>query len=305
MGNMNDNKSVFLPRFILKNNFNSNHYIKLSYQQSNNFPNLENLIESQVINDYRTVYGNENITYNSIIPSHQLAIDYYYNNVKSSLSVISSASYNKTTDGISNNSIANASLNIINYKLSPFDSNFSSLVFSEKMFKKIPFSIKGSASYIINKRVLFLENIKANFTTKSFSSYLAMISRLKKTSFQFELGLLYAKDFYLNTSSKNHFSIINPYIETSLKISKNISFVNNFSCKKFLNDNSSRELYLLNPRLKINFPKSKIEISVIGNNILNLTNRQQISVARFDNYIEEKISQSLTGYFLFNLKFKI
>ena len=305
MDNSTDTKWLFTPKISLKTDFSSNHYIKFSFSRNNSLTQAENLIPNGVISDYRTIYSNVNLRLNSVSPNNQVGIDYFYFNNKRKLSIISNLSYYKATNIISNNSSADAAVNLIQYQLAPFENRFNSMLYSEKTLSFIPFSIRASASYSSSSKILFSNNLNQNLKTESTSGYLSFISRLRQTSLQFETGVAVSKDVYKDVLFNSRISIVNPFVETSFKISNTISLVNKFSYKKIRASTSSNEIYQLSPRLRVNFPKSKVEISVIAHDILNIKNYEQITLTRFDNFTEERISQSLTGYYLLNIKFKL
>lgn len=298
-------RDFFMPKFTLKNDFSSNHYLKISYSKNNNLAKVDNLLQNEVISNYRTIFSNQDISYDLLFPNYQIATDYFYFNAKNKLSLIANLSYSKSKHIISSNSISNSTLNTFSYKLAPFENTFNSLIFLEKTFSKIPFSARGSASYSDSNKSFFYNNENQTLNSKTVSGYFSFLSRFSNTSFQIETGFLYAKDKFKDELSSNYLSVINPFTEISYKFSKEISFITKFSYKQFNSNISSHDLLELNPKLRYVFPKSKAEISLIGYDLLNITNNQQISIKRFDNYTEENIYKTLSGYFLLNLKFKL
>ncbi|MBF7092254.1 carboxypeptidase-like regulatory domain-containing protein [Flavobacterium sp. ALJ2] len=298
-------QTFFAPKFTLKEQFSTNHYLKLSYSKNNNLAKADNLIQNEVISNYRTIFTNQDIKFDMLFPNQYIGADYFYFNSKNRFSLIANASYLKSKNIISSNSISTSTLTTFSYKLAPFENRFNSLLFVEKTFSKIPFSVRGSTSYSDSTKDFFYNNQSQSLNSKSISGYFSILSRFKETSFQIEAGYLYAKDKYKDEISSNYLSVINPYTELSYKISKEISFTTKFSYKKFMSNISSNDIYELNPKLRYVFPKSKTEISLIGYDILNIKNNQQISLSRFDNYTEENIYKTLSGYFLLNIKLKL
>jgi hypothetical protein len=300
-----NSKSFFAPKFTFKNDFSSNHYLKLSYSKNNNLAKAENLIQNEIVGNYRTIFKNQDVNFDFLFPNQQIVLDYFYYSSKDRISFITNFSYFKSKNIISSNSVSSPSLNTFSYKLAPFENRLNSLIFLEKTFSKIPFSARGSASYSDSNKAFYYDNQKQILNTKSISGYLSFLSRFSNTSFQIEAGFLFAKDKYKDELSTNYLTIINPFTEISYKISKNISFISKFSYKKFMSNISSNDIYELNPKLRYAFPKAKTEISLIGYDILNLKNNQQISISRLDNFTEENIYQTLSGYFSLNVKFKL
>lgn len=240
-----------------------------------------------------------------VFPNQQISLDYFYFNSENKLSLISNFSYFKAKNILSSNSVSSSTLNTISYKLAPFEDRFNSMLFLEKTFSKIPFSARGSISYSDSNKTFFSNNEDQSLNTKSISGYFSFLSRFKNTSFQIETGILFAKDNYKDELSLNYLSVITPYTEASFKLSKNLSFVSKFSYKKFMSNISSNDLYTLSPKLRYTFPKSKAEISLIGYDILNFQNNQQIAITRFDNFTEENVYKILPGYFILNFKLKL
>lgn len=302
---LSDDKILFIPQFLLKTSFSNNHTLKFSYNINSSYASAENLLTGGLIKDYRSIYYNENIAYNSLFPSCQFGVAYFYTNTAKQLTIISNVSYYKSKNALSLNIISTDSLNRIKYKLSPFEDSFNSFVFFEKTFRKVPITFKASYSYGTNSKNSFFDSVETTIGSKSNSGFISLLSRFKKTSFQTEVGIQFSNDIYYTNNLSSAVSIVNPYIETSFKIAENISMTNYFSYRKYDANTITRNYYQLSPKIRYVFPKSKVEISLIGSNILNIDNREQISVARHDNYIEENISQTLAGYFLINLKFKL
>ncbi|MEO7975938.1 carboxypeptidase-like regulatory domain-containing protein [Flavobacterium sp.] len=300
-----NSKTFFAPKFTLKKDFNSSHYLKLSYSKNNNLAKADNLIQGEIISNYRTIFSNQDIKFDIITPNFQTVMDYFYFNSKNRFSLIANVSYFKSKNIISSNSISTSVLNTLSYKLAPLENRFNSLVFLEKTFSKIPFSVRSSASYSDSNKDFFYNNQNQSLNSKSISGYFSILSRFKETSFQIETGFLYAKDNYKDDISSNYLSVINPYTEVSYKISKGISFTTKFSYKKFESNISSNDTYELNPKLRYVFPKSKVEMSLIGYDILNIKNNEQISLTRLDNFTEQNIYKTLSGYFLLNIKLKL
>lgn len=302
---INDTKYLFTPKISLKTTFSLNHYLKVTYARNNSLTIAENLLQNKVITDYRTIISNTNLTATTITPNHQTGLDYFYNNDKKNISIIANASLYKASSTISSNTITTATTNVIQYKIAPFENRFNSMLYTEKTFSTIPFTIKASATYTASNRVLFYENESQNLKTETTSSYLSFVSRFKKTSLQFETGIQTNKETYQDGFSTNSIAILNPFITTSFKISENGSFITNFAYRLITTANTQNNIAQLSPSLRYNFPESKIELSIIAHDILNLKNYEQTTLSQSDNFTQEKIAQSLTGYFLLNLKFKL
>lgn len=300
-----DNKKLWSSSLALKTTFNTNHTLKLSFTKNNNFTAAENLLVNQQIKDYLTIYNNENVSFNTISPNNRVAVDYFNASVKSNFTLISSVSLFDAKNIVSYNAVSSSTVSQLNYRLSPEEKNLTSFIFAEKTFKKVPFTFKSSFSFLENKTVSYIDNIQVKFKTQTFEYYYSMLSRIKKTSFQFELGGQYATSLFFNTTLGNTSSFTNIFLETSFKISKNISFINKLSFNKFESADLQNNLFIVSPRVRYSIPKSKFEISISGNNVLNLKNTEQVTVTQNTNYIQQKVSKIISGYILLNFKVKL
>ena len=77
------------------------------------------------------------------------------------------------------------------------------------------------------------------------------------------------------------------------------------SFNKFKSSDVQNELFIVSPKIRYVIPKSKFEISIIGNNILNLKNTEQNIVNQNANYFQEKKYKIISGYILLQLKVKL
>jgi hypothetical protein len=299
---MTDTKYLFTPKMSLKTDFSPNHYLKLIYSRNNSLTTAENILQNPFVTDYRNIVSNSDVTATTITPNHQISADYTYLNLKKNITVIANASLFKASNTLSSNTITTATTNEIQYKIAPFENRFNSMVYTEKTFSTIPFTVKASASFAASSKDLFYDSKSQNLKTETTSSYLSFISRFKKTSLQFETGIQTARETYQDGFTTNAISILNPFIQTSFKINKNSSFVTNLAYKSIKTATTQNNITQLSPSLCLNFPESKIELSLIAYDILNLQNYEQTTLSQSDNFTQEKTALSLTGYYLLNLQ---
>lgn len=302
---MTDTKYLFTPKMSLKTDFSPNNYLKLNYSRNNSLTTAENILQNPFVTDYRNIVSNSDVTATTITPNHQISADYTYLNLKKNITVIANASLFKASNTLSSNTITTATTNEIQYKIAPFENRFNSMVYTEKTFSTIPFTVKASASFAASRKDLFYDSKSQNLKTETTSSYLSFISRFKKTSLQFETGIQTARETYQDGFTTNAISILNPFIQTSFKLNKNSSFVTNLAYKSIKTATTQNNITQLSPSVRLNFPETKIELSIIAYDILNLQNYEQTTLSQSDNFTQEKTALSLTGYYLLNLKFKL
>ncbi len=300
--NSNFDFNYLSPKAKIKAIFNPNHVLELNYSFSNNLPSYNNLFSNRIIQDYRNIYKNDEIKFNTILPNHQASLTYFYFK-QPKFNFILNLNYTFNEKFINLNSQNESASNLNEYRLFSNENIFSGIYFIEKYFPKSKLSIKHNFAFNSFKRPLIFENEINIFKLKSYSIDLKIVSSFKKFPINFETGVVLLKNTYANSGSNTEFNSIEILSAINGKFVKNVfwslDFNKTFQQSEFQNQN----LLLINP--KIRYSKKKYDLSIYGNNILNLKNTQSIENSSLNNYIEYKTNQILAGFLMIELKCKI
>ena len=301
---INNNINYLEFNSSIKSVFNTNNIAQISYKFSNQTPFIDHLNDGFIIKDYRNLIVNNDLAATTLLPYHQISASHFIFKPKSEFSYIFNASYISKNKSIGNNIINTENVSISTNKIIRQDNMFNTFLFLDKKLKKLPLSFSGSLSYNTNKKEYFQDNNLYHFQNENISSILKVKSQFKKAIFHFDLGFKYSKDNYTDQNSKTYLRITQPYLNTNGKISKNLFWYLNSSLTFYNSTNSTRKLYLISPKLRFIKEKSKWEIYVTGNNILNLNHKTILENNSSPSFYEEKTSATLAGHLLLGGKLK-
>ncbi len=284
--------------------FNNNNIGQLSYKFSSSIPTIDNLIEEYIIKDYRNLIINDDIKPNNLFPYHQLSFNHFIFKPKTKFSFIFNASYNFKEKSINNNIINSTNLTVSKNRITDQDQMFSTLLFFDKEFKKIPFSFSGSVSYNTTEKNFFESDIISPFKNENISSIIKIKTNFIKSLIHLDFGFKYSKDIYNNSNNESILLVQQPYFNLNGNIIKELFWNLNATYTNYNASNNKRDIFSLSPRLRFSKQKSSWEFNLIGNNILNLSNQNIIENNSGQSYFEQRVTSILDGYIIFGVKLK-
>ncbi len=301
------NYTFLYPKANISFIFGLNHNLSITYHFSNSFTPLESTIQNKLIKDYRTIYSDGDVEFNSLLPMNQFSIDYFYYSLPSRLLLAISTSYNYQNKGITEDvTITKNNISQIQYKISPFEKSKTLLFLINKTFKKTPFAFKFSSFYNEIEKVNFLNNFKNNMQLSSYSGSLSLASKFKKARLNFEIGIKIKNNSYrfINNNYQSHYTKYESFFNLNGKINKNLIFLTNFNYIKLNSIVNQNNIFRFSPKLIYKNSKNKWEFSLVGHDIFNFNNATYIETSNYDSYHEENIFKTLSGYILLNTKYK-
>lgn len=298
----NFNRHYFFPKIDIKAIFNTNNVLGFSYQFSTKFPVVENLLQRNVIIDYRNYNSNEDVLYNSELPYHQLNLNYFM--YKPATTFIFNADYNKQENALSINNINSENSSQTLYKLSPYEKLISGMYFLEKRITNL-YSFTNSTSVSKSNKIVFTDNNTNNYQTDNISFLAQLSSKYKSFPINFEIGTLISQNKYQYGRSNSFLNEKRFFSNFNGKVIKNVFYNLNLTYDHQKSTTSSTEIINLSPRIRYNKMKSKWDFSLSGNNILNIDNPIRIENNSTPSYFQEKKYSALAGYILLEIKYKL
>lgn len=303
-----NNNSYFSSYFgyttSVKAVFNTTNVLQISNSLSNNHSNIDNLLTSEVVKDYRTIANNYDVKSTTILPSIQYNLNYFSFDIKNKFSFIFNASHKINLRSIENNIIATEEVTYLsNAIISGEKSNFI-FAFLEKQPKNIPIGFSISASYTNTSKTISNNAINVDFKNNLFSGMFETKSRYKEFPIHFNTGLKISNDNYVYNNSKSNLKVHQLYCKLNGKIYENIYWNLNSEYFSYKNADIATNYLNVSPILRFSPEKSKFEYSIIGNNILNLNSKSILENYSNSNYSEFLRKPILSGYVLLNLKYK-
>lgn len=300
--NSNYNYTFLEPKATIKAIFSPNKILEINYSFSNIFPQIENIFQNKIIQDYRNIINNDNVTFKTIMPFHQLNISYFYFK-HPSFNLISNISYKLNQKFININSQSNINYNLNQYQILSNEKILSAMYFVEKYFSRSKLSIKHNFVYNIFKKPITFNNIINQLETTNYNIDFKIVSSFQKFPINFETGCVFVKNIYSNSQSISDFKSTEIFQTITGKFSK--SFFWSLTSNNLFQqtDLKSKNIFTLNP--KIRYSKKKFDFSIYGNNILNINNTESLEYSNTNNYIEQKTNQILSGFVMFEVKYKL
>ena len=271
---------------------------------SHDLPQINQLQSDRTIDNFQTVYGGSTVAFNKVIPRTDFSIDYLKVNTRTQ-----SVLFGRINYGITKNAIATNSSYQINYTENNFISTDNStqinaIAYYDLKFSSVPFSIKNTAAYLDINGFSQFEGLDNTVKTSVISGKSQLISTIKNSSIQFDLGLnLRQTDF---SQSINSFS--NKTINTQASFNLRGKFKTllkwNVEVKRDYqnSDFSSNKIDFLNANIQYNL-SNKIKINANGFNLLNLDNSKIITTTVNEAFFNETITRILPGYILIGFAF--
>ncbi len=280
--------------------------LNFEYEYTVDLPNDSSVITNLLVENYYTLKNTSQIQSNQILPEHRFSSYYSYNNSSSGSSFSTFINYNFAPEFIATNNTVDQKGNTIfsNFIAKKRHSFNYNLRFDKRLKNKIGiynnfnFNFSESQNRIDNEPTLSKTNILKN--------KVGFYSRFRKgVNFNIGLDVEFTNYKIMPQNIKTLASIIKPFITINGAIKKDVLSWNLGSYYAiYETDLTKQELFNIYPSLlyKIN---DKVELTIIGNNILNIENATISQNINAVNYFESSIVNTLEGYVILGVTYKL
>lgn len=283
--------------------FSPNNIGELSYSYSHQFPTIDNLLQNEIITDYRNTILNNNVAFNALLPYQEFNYQHFIFNHKKRFSLIFNASHKQFKMSINNNINNSQDLTKTEYKLINQDQNTSLLLFLEKQFK-FPLAITNSISYVYSKNQYFQDDNPETFKSENIGGWIELSSKFKSSPVHFKIGYKYELNKFSFGNSKSTASKEQPYLNLNGNLTSTVFWSLDNIYKKYTIEENNKAVFYMNPSLRYAQKKSNWEYSLIGYNVLNLNNKDILESTNVPGLIEKRTTAILPGYILLAAKYK-
>lgn len=297
----------FLPSINVEYNIKNSKRLDFGYSYDLSLPKSISINQSDIVADYFSKIANSVIPINNVFPEHQFNTSYFDLNSSTGASSLFYISHTITPEFIARNSFFDSN-NITNIQkdIGKNRKQTNIGINVDGRIKKLKLKIfsKTNASYSIEEnKINFLDNTTKTWFVKERAG---IYSRFRK-GINFSTGIDIE---YINF--RNSINLV----ETTSITTKLYLYLNgNFYDKKIIwsfggeyafykTDLDQTEIFNLKPSLKYKITNNW-ELSLTGNNILNIENSNIATNINTTNYIESRISQTLEGYLIFGIYYLI
>ncbi|WP_028376647.1 carboxypeptidase-like regulatory domain-containing protein [Leeuwenhoekiella sp. MAR_2009_132] len=257
-----------LPDLYAIAQFKQSESLRLNYQMTADYTDVNNFAEGYVFNNYNRMFrGNRDIE-NAIF--HTARLNYFNFNMFNFTNINGGLSYTKRIDAIK----SQTAINQINQASSPINSNFVDEVLSangrfQKTFRKFKANLSGSISYSeLNNIVNTLPTQSQNFT----QNYQGSVETNFKNAPNFEIGYNRSINNYQTGNTDRIFYTDRPFANVDVKFLKGFTFTADWSYYNYYDkdDTVSNEYAFFEAGLRYQKPESKWEFRLDGTNLLNV-----------------------------------
>lgn len=289
-----------LSRYV----FNGNNIAELSYDYSNNFTTLDNVLNNPFVIDYRNIQTNNNLSINTFVPKNQFSFKYFKFNPGKESSIIFNSRYSFTNKTINTSNSNNEALTNRVLSLNGEEKNVYTSLFYKQKLGFLPLSFVKSVSYDYKQNLFFENELENTLEISKLSGFLSFDSNFKKTTLLINFGVSYSLEKFADNNISTNQNIYQYFFTTSYELLKNFNTSLNTTITDYITNNNLRTIYFLSPVLRYSIPKSNWEFKLIGNNLLNIDNNEIVNSTAQQNYSEQRVTSILNGFIVLTAKYK-
>ncbi len=299
--------NIFIqPSFSLLYKPKSSQTLNFEYNYAVDLPNDSSVISNPSIENYYTIINKSKIQNDQILPDHKFNSYYSYYNSSSGSSFSTFINYSFAPKFISTNNTVDENGNITFNNFT--GRNRYTLNFNLKFDKRLKSKLGIYSNFnFFNSEAENSINNELNLTkTTILKNKSGIYSRFKK-GINFNIGLDIEFTNYRITQQniETLASIKKPFIDLNGSIKKDIITWNLGSFYALYETDLNKE-HLLNIYPSLTYKiTDKLELSLIGNNVLNIKNANISQNINADNYFESSIVSTLEGYIIIGLSYNL
>lgn len=263
-----DSQFKLLPDLFAIAEFKQSESLRLNYQMTADYTDVNNFAEGYVFNNYNRMFrGNRDIE-NAIF--HTASLNYFNFNMFNFTNLNGGVSYTRRVDAIK----SQTAINNINQASLPINSNFVDEVLSangrfQKTFRKWKANLSGNVSYselnnIVNNQPALSQNFTQNYTGSVETNF--------KNAPNFEIGYNRSINNYQNGNSDRTFFTDRPFANIDVRFLNGFTLNADWSYYNYFDkdDTVQNEYSFFEASLRYQKPESKWEFRLDGTNLLNV-----------------------------------
>ncbi len=303
----NFNRFMAYPFANISANFSTSSALTFDYEYRENFPEVRNYLPSDyyIIDSYRNItLGNLGIDNALYFPNHSFSLNYRIFNQFSGFYLSPSISYNLIDGSIASKTNIGTQYNEIYNLVAPKNQRYSGRLYGGNKFKLgIPWQVRLNGNYSYTDGYSYVNDFYSS-TSRNYNTGVSLSTQMEP-KFNVEVGLNYGENktkiesdfapeqFFINRSY--YVELRGAYKDTGIKWESRLT----------RNSNSSKiNLNIWDLDFTYQRPKSPWEFGIVGRNLLNFNNKEQVNVGNNNLYLYQNTYRILPGYFMLTAKLK-
>ena len=296
-----DQLFTVVPDLFVNYQFKQSESLRLNYNLTRSFTDINNLAEAFVFNNYNSLYQGNNELESAQF--HNVSLNFFSFNIYNLQNIFANVVYNRRTDAFK----GNTEIVGINQVRTTINSNLPDETLSgsgsfQRTINRIKFSARASLAYtstfnIINDVAQNSTSFSENYTLSAGTSF--------RTAPNLELGYRYTKNTYNTGPTETAFFTDRPFVKFDASFLKNFIFLADYDYYFFRDraDTVENEYGFLKASLSYQKEDSKWEFSVNGT---NLTNNTEINQDTFNDFFFSTSSYFVQPrYVIFKVKYDL
>jgi len=312
---LNDNNSgplvknrqwKFLPKAEFAIYLAANHNITASVNLVEEVRKVRDLNESKVVSDYKSIMQGTIID-DLRNPVFNATLRYFYANFHKGTTLMMSTSYFKQSNPLAYNYTYHSGYTESTMTASPDNSRLTSILRFRQSLGRLPVDIQTTATHSLSISYNYINGAENKIIQNYLNADAGFMTFRKKGILNGDAGLnviwlLYQSKLMDKTT---RMLTLSPYAK--LRVNAGKGWTMNASVKHYKYDaiDTRKDITNLSSAIIYAPPKGKFDFELNANNILNFNKTEKITSTYSQGFFDERIIQTLPGYLIFKLTYRL
>jgi hypothetical protein len=298
-------KVLYEPQVSLSYNPLLGNRVSFTLHKKNEFPVIENLILHPVITDYRSMILNKNINTEILPQSVDYSLNYSSFKTKKERFFNLNIRYSKKINSIlrTNSILNNASF--LEFVYAPRENVYTAVLMLDSRIYKSPLYFKGRFFINYSEGINYVNQIQSDFSRGFIETDFKLGTRFRKSHLQIHADVKLNQTSFYQEVNKTASKMTR--MNTNLRLTgivRKVIYELKFTEISQRTSLGNHSLFMISPEIRLPLKNTKLELSLRGNNVFNLS-ENKILFSSFSNIgVSESEIQILDGYLMAGLKFK-
>ena len=294
------------PNFSISYSISGFNKITFDYSLSHKRPEIFQLQDKEIINDFQTIIRPSAVNFNEVIPRNDFSLQYLNFNSRNYSVLFASFGYSLENNTLATNTLYESDFVTNQWYLSRNSKILRGLLSYDLKFQRLPFSIKSTVFYTKNIGESKLDGLENNAIFDNLISRVQFFSNFKKfpIQFLFDYNFVQRKSIQELNSFKNTFISHQFAFVCKGKSIEKIKWDIGFTLDNRDSGSAKSLVYFLNSSVDYQVHKH-LKLFFSGYNMLNLNNTTLVTTNSSSSFFTESSVSIMPGYFLFGVNFSI
>ena len=300
-----NNQWKFLPNAEISLNFANANRLSLSFNLTEETRQISNLNESKVVTDYQNI-GMGKAVDHLRNPTFSASIRYFYTNFFKGTTLTAFSTYRRQTQTLTMNYINHPGFTESTIVESPDNSSFNANLRFRQSLQRWPVDVRLSVNYTLNSHFNYINGEENAIVLNLFRVDLALMT-FTKGILNGELGgeITWLKNESKLMNRTMQLTTLAPYLKLRANMGKGWTTTASVQYFKYDANDIQRDVTNISSSVVYVPQKGRFEFELSANNILNFNKTEKITSAYTRSIFEERIIQTLPGFLIFKVTYRL